>query len=115
APAAVNDGQWENQKHLYSLKEGIYVAPRAPTNTWDLWHQEHIDSMLRRLIENMVAIEDVNWNRVYLMGYSAGGDGVYQLAPRMSDTWAAAAMMAGHPNETSARGLRNVPFALQVG
>ncbi len=115
APKRVNDSQWENQKRLYTLDEGIYVAPRAPTDTWNLWHQKHIDSMLTRLIENMVLFEDVNWNRVYVMGYSAGGDGVFQLAPRMADRWAAAAMMAGHPNETSPLGLRNVPFALQVG
>lgn len=111
----VNDRQWENQKRLYQLKEGIYVAPRAPTNTWNLWHQAHIDPLFDRLIENMVAIEGVDRNRVYLLGYSAGGDGVYQLAPRMSDRFAAAAMMAGHPNETSPIGLRNLPFALQVG
>ncbi|MCM2370989.1 transglutaminase domain-containing protein [Aporhodopirellula aestuarii] len=115
APAGINDRQWENQKNLYKLEQGIYLAPRAPTDTWNLWHQEHIDVMLKRLIQDMVAVEDVNWNRVYVMGYSAGGDGVYQLAPRMSDYWAASAMMAGHPNETSPRGLRNVPFALQVG
>ena len=41
--------------------------------------------------------EDVNPNKVYLLGYSAGGDGVYQLAPRMADRWAAAAMMADSP------------------
>ena len=29
APKAVNDQQWENQKRLYCLEEGIYVAPRA--------------------------------------------------------------------------------------
>ena len=46
-----------------------------------------------RLIENLVALQEVNPNRVYLMGYSAGGDGVYQVAPRMADTLAAAAMM----------------------
>ncbi len=115
APPRVNDQQWENQKRLYSLDEGIYLVPRAPTNTWNLWHQGHIDPLFDRLIENMVAFEGVNWNRVYVMGYSAGGDGVYQLAPRMADRWAAAAMMAGHPNETSALGIRNVPFALQVG
>lgn len=115
APSKVNDRHWENQKRLYKLEEGIYVAPRAPTNTWNLWHQGHIDPLFDRLIETMVAFEGVNWNRVYIMGYSAGGDGVYQLAPRMADRWAAAAMMAGHPNETSPLGLRNVPFALQVG
>ena len=111
----VNDQQWENQKRLYSLREGVYVAPRAPTNTWNLWHQGHIDPLFDRLIENLIVFENVDPNRVYLMGYSAGGDGVYQLAPRMADRFAAAAMMAGHPNETSPLGLRNLPFTLHVG
>ncbi len=115
APTRVNDQQWENQKRLYELNEGIYVAPRAPTDSWNLWHQPHIDVLFQRLIENLVALEGANPNRVYVMGYSAGGDGVYQLAPRLCDRWAAAAMMAGHPNDASPLGLRNVPFALQVG
>jgi len=115
APKQVNDSQWENQKKLYTVDEGIYLAPRAPTNTWNLWHEAHIDRLFGRLIEDLIAIEDVNPNRVYVLGYSAGGDGVYQLAPRMADTWAAAAMMAGHPNGVSMLSLRNVPFALQVG
>lgn len=114
-PARMNDRQWENQKRLYEPREGIYVAPRAPSNDWDLWHQAHIDDFFDRLIANTVALEDVNPNRVYLMGYSAGGDGVYQLAPRMADRFAAASMMAGHPNETSPLGLRNLPFAIFMG
>jgi dienelactone hydrolase len=115
APPRVNDQQWENQKKLYEPEEGVYVAPRAPTDTWDLWHQGHIDPLFTRLIENFVVFHDVNPRRVYLMGYSAGGDGVYQLAPRMADQLAAAAMMAGHPNETQPQGLRNLPFALYMG
>jgi hypothetical protein len=115
APARVNDSQYENQKKLYQPAEGIYLAPRAPTNNWNLWHEEHIDRLFTRLIEDLVVLEDVNPDRVYVMGYSAGGDGVYQLAPRMADAWAAAAMMGGHPNGVSLLSLRNVPFALQVG
>ncbi|MDB5313682.1 MAG: hypothetical protein JWO38_7884 [Gemmataceae bacterium] len=115
APKAVNDGQWENQKGLYQLEEGLYLAPRAPTNTWSLWHEGHIDRLFGRLIEDLIVLEEVDPDRVYVMGYSAGGDGVYQLAPRMADRWAAAAMMAGHPNDASPLSLRNVPFALQVG
>ncbi|MEY2785879.1 MAG: hypothetical protein RL277_2091 [Planctomycetota bacterium] len=115
APAAVNDQQWENQKQLYKLEEGIYVAPRAPSDTWNLWHQGHIDPLFERLIENMIAIEGVDPDRVYIIGYSAGGDGVYQLAPRMADQLAAAGMMAGHPNETQPDGLRNIGFALHMG
>ena len=115
APPEVNTGQWENQKKLYQLEEGIYVAPRAPTDTWNLWHQSHIDPMFDRLIENMIAIEGVDPNRIYITGYSAGGDGVYQLAPRMADRWAGAGMMAGHPNETKPDGLRNTAFTLHMG
>ncbi len=118
APERVNDSQWRNQVRLgqsYAPKQGLYIAPRAPTDTWNLWHEGHIDVLFARLIEAAVALENVSLDRVYLMGYSAGGDGVYQLAPRMSDWFAAAAMSAGHPNETQPFGLRNLPFALQVG
>ncbi len=115
APKQVNDRQWENQKRLYQIPEGVYLAPRAPTNTWNLWHQAHIDVLFGRLIENMIVFEDVDPNRVYLLGYSAGGDGVYQLAPRMADRLAAAAMMAGHPNDASPLGLRNIAFSIHVG
>jgi hypothetical protein len=115
APKKVNDSQWENQKKLYTVEEGIYLAPRAPTDTWNLWYEAHIDRLFGRLIEDLIVLEDVNPERVYVLGYSAGGDGVYQLAPRMADYWAGAAMMAGHPNGVSMLSLRNVPFALQVG
>ena len=115
APKEVNDQQWKNQQRLYQPPEGVYVAPRAPTNTWNLWHQAHIDRLFDRLIENFIVMENVNPNRVYLMGYSAGGDGAYQLAPRMADRWAAVSMMAGHPNDASPLGLRNVGFAIYMG
>ncbi|MEP2775271.1 MAG: transglutaminase domain-containing protein [Luteolibacter sp.] len=115
APPAVNDQQWRNQSVLYQPKEGIYIAPRAPTDTWDLWHQEHIDPLFSRLIENMIAFRNVNPDKVYLLGYSAGGDGVWQLAPRMADRFAAAAMMAGHPGDASLLSLRNLPFAIFMG
>ncbi len=115
APPEVNDQQWQNQIGLYQPAEGIYLAPRAPTDTWDLWHQQHIDPLLDRLIANHVAFAGVDPDRVYIMGYSAGGDGVYQLAPRMADRWAAAAMMAGHPNDASPLPLRNIGFTGHVG
>ncbi len=115
APAEVNTKQWENQKKLYTLEEGVYVVPRAPTDTWNMWHQAHIDPMFDQLIQHMIKHKGVDPNKVYIVGYSAGGDGVYQLAPRIADRFAAAGMMAGHPNETSPEGLRNIGFALHVG
>ena len=115
APARVNEKQWRNQIGLYEPEEGIYLAPRAPTDTWNLWHQSHIDKFFERIIQDAVVFEGVDPNRVYIMGYSAGGDGVYQLAPRMADHLAAAAMMAGHPNDAVPLGLRNIGFTLHMG
>ncbi|MCQ6957212.1 alpha/beta hydrolase [Mucilaginibacter aquariorum] len=115
APPAVNDQQWENQRTLYPIKEGFCIVPRAPTNTWNLWHEDHIDNLLDSLIRYAVILEDVNPNKVYILGYSAGGDGVFQLAPRMADRWAAASMMAGHPGDANALNLRNLPFAIYIG
>jgi len=112
---AVNEKQWVRHQTLYEVNEGIVFIPRSPTNTWNMWHQDHIDPLLNRAIQNMIMLYEVNPNKVYLMGYSAGGDGVYQLAPRMADRFAAAAMMAGHPNETSPLGLRNLPFTIHMG
>ena len=110
-----NDRNWNRHKTLYELKNGILFTPRSPTNTWNMWHQSHVDTFFNRIIQNMIAFHDVDPNRIYLMGRSAGGDGVYQLAPRMADRFAAAAMSAGHPNEASPLGLRNIPFAIHMG
>ena len=114
-PEEINDQQWENQKHLYQISEGIYLVPRAPTNSWNMWHQAHVDKFLSRLIENLIVLENVDPNRVYIMGYSAGGDGTYQLGPRMADRWAGVAAMAGHPNDSKPDNLRNTAFTLHMG
>lgn len=115
APAALNDQQWKNQIGLYQPEEGIYLAPRAPLNTWDLWHKPHIDALFEQIIASAIVLMDVNPDKVYITGYSAGGDGTYRLAPRMADRWAAAAMMAGHPGDVSPISLRNIGFALWMG
>ncbi len=108
--AEANTQQWQNQIRLYQPEEGIYVAPRAPTDTWNMWHRGHIDDFIDHLISLYVVAAGVDPNRVYLMGYSAGGDGVYQLAPRMADRFAGVAMMAGHPNDARPENLRNLLF-----
>lgn len=112
---AENDEQWNNQTMLYTPHEGVYVCPRAPWNDWNMWFQQPIDSLFEELVLTMTALLNVNPNKVYLMGYSAGGDGVWRLAPRLADHWAAASMMAGHPGDVSLVNLRNLPFSMWVG
>ena len=74
-----------------------------------------IDSMYRVLIRTMIAHYDVNPDKVYLLGYSAGGDGVWRMAPRMADHWAAASMMAGHPGDVKQENLLNTPYMIWCG
>lgn len=117
APSSVNDSQWESMKWYYlnSVKNGIYLAPRGMTDTWNLHSVSEAYPSYDRLIENMILFENVDPNKVYLLGYSAGGDGVYQVVPRMADRFAAANMSAGHPNGIDLTNVYHVPFLIQVG
>lgn len=114
-PKDINDSQWRNQWRLYTPHEGVYLCPRAPYNDWDMHCKPLTDGCYRDLINFCVDYMDVNPDKVYIMGYSAGGDGVWRLAPRMADTWAAASMMAGHPGDVSMVNLRNTPFMIWCG
>jgi hypothetical protein len=111
----VNDQQWCNQIRLYNSPGAIFIAPRAAVNDWNMWFQPHVDTLFTQIIETLVARGDVNPDRVYLLGYSAGGDGAYRMGPRMADSWAAVSMMAGHPGDASPVNLRNIGFSVWMG
>ena len=115
APPRLNDQQWQNQQRLYRPRNAVYLCPRAPFNTWDLHFKPELDEFYHRIIQMAVAHLHVNPDKVYIMGYSAGGDGVWRLGPRMADSWAAASMMAGHPGDVSLVSLRNTPFMIWCG
>ena len=110
-----NNRLWNRHKILYELEDGILFTPRSPSNTWNMWFQSHVDTFFNRIIQNMIAFHNVDPNKIYIMGRSAGGDGIYQVAPRMADRFAAAAMSAGHPNDSSPLGLRNTAFTIHMG
>lgn len=122
AAAYINDGQWKNQiamtsnsPEYYHIKEGVVVVPRAPVDEWNMWFQSEMDAFIEQIIRAAVLFENVNPNKVYIMGYSAGGDGTFRLAARLADFWAAASMSAGHPGEVKPTNLRNIGFALNMG
>lgn len=112
-----NNQQWEHMYVYYrdEVKQGIYVNPRGVRDTWDTHGNPESYPLYDRLIQNMILDYNVDPNRVYILGFSAGGDGVYLVAPRMADRFAAAHMSAGHHNGTSVTNLRNTPIQLQVG
>lgn len=113
--AEENDEQWYNQQWLYEPDNAVYLAPRAISDTWDLHFLPETDAFYHKIIMMTTVFLDVNPDKVYLMGYSAGGDAVWRLAPRLADHWAAAAMMAGHPGDVSLVNLRNTPFSIWCG
>lgn len=113
----LNDSQWEIMKNYYkgSVKGGIYIAPRGIRDTWDTHFNPESYYFYKRLIENAIIFEGANPDRVYLLGYSAGGDGVYQITARMADFFAAANMSAGHPNGIDLTNVKNMPLYIQCG
>ena len=113
----VNDSQWEEMKDYYSdaLECGVYVAVRGVRDTWDTHFNPESYPLYDRLIRNMILTEDVDPNRVYLEGFSAGGDGVYAIGTRMADCFAALNMSSGHPNEVELINLYRTPIQLQAG
>lgn len=116
-PKVCNDAQYNTMKKYWakSVATGVYIACRGITNTWKLHWENASFPLYDRIIEMAIVEKNVDSNRVYLMGYSAGGDGVYRIIPVMPDRFAAANMCAGHPNGVSVVNMMQVPMLLQVG
>lgn len=113
----VNNQQWEIMGIYYAraVKQGIYINPRGVRDTWDTHANPESFPLYDRLIQNMIAFYGADPNRVYICGFSAGGDGVYLVGPPMADRFAAVSMSAGHHNYNSVLNLYNTPIRLQVG
>lgn len=113
----VNNQQWNHMGIYYldGMKDGIYISPRGVRDTWNTHFNDESYPLYDRMIENVIAYENGDPNRIYIMGFSAGGDGVYGIAPRMSDRFAAANMSAGHPNDICMENMYQLPIQLQVG
>ena len=118
AAPSVNDSQWKNiiPFELNGFQNGtIAVAPRGINNAWNLHFIDESYPAFTRLIENYIIFKNVDPNRVYLMGFSAGGDGTYQVSERIPYMFAACSPQAGHPNGVSTINLCNLPTYLAAG
>lgn len=117
APEESNNEQWLQMTDYYkgAVSNGIYVACRGIEDVWNTHFVDDSYPLYDRLIENMILLKHADPNRVYLLGFSAGGDGVFAVAPRMADRFAAVNMSSGHPNGVSLLNAANLPFEIQVG
>ena len=116
--ASMNDSQWKQiiPFEQNGFKQGtIGVAARGITNTWNLHFVNESFPAITRLVEDYIIFKDVDPNKVYLMGFSAGGDGTYALSERIPFLFAACSPQAGHPNGISTINLCNLPTYLAAG
>mgnify|MGYP003565114561 CR=1 FL=1 len=80
-----------------------------------MWFKPYMEDFIFEWIRAFSFNNMIDVNKIFLTGYSAGGDGVYHMAPRMADYLAGGAMMAGHPNGINFMNIRNIAFSIQVG
>jgi predicted peptidase len=74
------------QADLRARREFIVVAPQLPTGG-DLWHR-HADDV-RGIVDEVQQRYVGDVQRLYLSGFSFGGNGVFDLAIDQSDLWTA--------------------------
>ncbi|HET7363635.1 MAG TPA: prolyl oligopeptidase family serine peptidase [Burkholderiales bacterium] len=67
-------------------REFIVLAPQLP-RAGDLWHRYADD--VRALVADVCAKQAVDAARLYLTGFSYGGNGVFDLGLAQPDLWAA--------------------------
>ncbi len=110
--------QFEVMKYYYYssvIDHGIYVVPCCIRASWDEHYRPESFEFYDRIIEDAIAFYNVDPNRVYLLGFSSGGDGVYAVSPRIADRFAAVNMSAGYPHELRLQNMSNLPICLQMG
>jgi len=114
---AGNEKQYEHAKEYFldSIENGIHIACRGIRETYNTHFNPESYPLYDRLIQNLILFHNADANRIYLTGFSAGGDGVYGITPVMADRFAAVSMAAGHHNQISAINYMNTPISLQCG
>ena len=70
----------------------IVVCPTALAPGWSAAKNE---PLIDAVVDEMLALYDVDENRIYLTGHSMGGGGTWYWGPKRADLWAAFAPCAG--------------------
>jgi pimeloyl-ACP methyl ester carboxylesterase len=121
APKQVNDQQWGIMQRYYKDHPGdggyLYLALRAPTDAWNGFYTGYVYPLVARLIRQMLVCEEVNPDKVFLIGYSHGGYGAFAIGPKMADRFAAihSSAAASTDGESSPKNLLNTPFTFMIG
>jgi hypothetical protein len=117
-----NDREWHHMFDKYYLDHPeaggyLYLALRAPNDTWNGFYDDAISPMIERLILQFVKYGGVDPNRVVVCGASHGGYGSFVIGTKIPYRFAAIHPAAGAPTpgETAGENLRDVYFTYSVG
>lgn len=113
---------------LFVAARGVSAYAGTSIDTYDLHSQPESYVLLQRMIMNLMLPKPtecgsqvgtsstfINPNKVYLLGFSAGGNGIFQLSTKISDRCAAVVAGGGHPEGATFENLANLPIRIQVG
>ncbi|MFM1872227.1 MAG: hypothetical protein RL398_1649 [Planctomycetota bacterium] len=117
---SVNTREWEAQKRLFERvyqAPGLYFIPRMADDRRGRWWFAHNQRAFDEVIRKAILFEDVDPDRVYLMGISEGGYGAIRFAGNRPDRFAATGgMAAAEPLGTSPpENMRNVAMRIDIG
>lgn len=113
----VNSREWQTQVNLSAKAyepAGLYFVPRMADDRLGRWWHKHNIEIFTRMISRAILFNEVDPNKVYILGISQGGYGSCHLGPYMADLFAAAGPMAGGMM-TVTENLRNLPFRSDIG
>jgi len=71
----------------YAFYEGKFIVPRDDHVKIGRWKEPHFTPIFK-LMTQMVLFEDVDPNRIYLMGFSEGGNGCFRMSQNRLDRFA---------------------------
>ncbi len=120
APQEVNDSQWRHMQVYYrdhpEVGGYIYVALRAPDNTWNGFYTGYVYPLIQNLLRQFLLFGDIDPAKKFIMGYSHGGYGAFAIGPKMPDYFAAIHASAAAPTDgIDPITLRNTVFTTMVG
>ncbi len=120
-PKRVNDSQWKVMQGYYRDQKSVtgykYLALRAPNDRWNGFYAPYVPPLVTNLIRQFLLFDDIDSNKVYLMGYSHGGYGAFYIGPKIPHRFAAIHASAAAPTDgtISPRTLRNTCFTFMIG
>ena len=117
----INDAQWRQMQSYYrdhpEVSGYLYCALRAPTDDWNGFYTDYFYPVLEKLIRQFVVCDEVDPDRVVVVGYSHGGYGAFAVGPKLPHRFAAVHSSAAAPTDGQSlpQGLHSLPFSFMVG